>query len=383
MGEHERFRDSINLLHEFAHYGRLEHTPAKEQARLYLAAVYASIENALLLPLDDSEVEQVVRSFWSGHSHLQRILEGIGSSEELLATALTFDIARRAVASGAPLQSMRDESMALELEALEMEEQGYPGEFIKYYPGISRLVHMMFGGTEEAGALRSLAFPFMQPVKYVGEVADYVVESMASLAVLLDVVDQTENTEEVITRLRTMMRDLRRDWETSLSVSVGSVQDLPLHYPFVEFVRNLWTLSRPSVFFDEESIPAGRAAAEFITQSFLTGDILGKEEAHLLVASPRNVGALWDGVEVNMLYANSGKVRRTEHASILFYEALRQQLQTGIGIVCPLNDSYVRPCCCNDSVRKCLQRLYWLVKQGFFGDADWSPPPCFRSASIV
>jgi hypothetical protein len=374
------FRDWFSLNHELVHFGILDHTPAKEYARIHLAAAYACIAILEWDQVPDSQCTSIWHQFKDANYHLGYIVRNIALSEELLATAHSIEVALTSVSRGGRWEGKKSELNEIVEEALEVEEEMFPG-FTALYQRFAPTLRVLWDSSPISGTLRSLAYPLMQPIVFTDNSGSgYSVPSQDNLEFLLSSYESERDVAALLSAIKVRATQVLKDWSTLFSVSVGYIQDTNTGERFdrdmcAQFLRQLWLLARPAALLDaSDSLKAGKLMAEEIVDNFERGQIvLGGASAHFLVVSPKN-NRRRDGVDVHLI--SSGRAQPSVHWSLAQYESLRQQILAHQGLVCPVQDTFRRRCTCKEPTRRdlsCLaRRLSRLSTSDGSSFRDWS-----------
>jgi hypothetical protein len=369
-------------LHEHAHLLLLDWTPAKELAKIWLAFCYADIAQLLFSPL------KTAKNVWANFLDHAGRFDAIGNTiefvEELLATEFMLKAMEAQTLSGGMWSGFQDMLSSHEAKWLAGQEEKFPG-FQAMHNRIQPFMQLAYNNPPFVAAV----MPLLQPVKMDEDGALYILDSREYLNLLLDLIEGAENAEVAKDRLRPLYKEVGYDWLNALYLQFYIAREPRAEkerlYSYRRFfIKQLWKTSRGELeegYVEDTKDHAWRAAEKF-RSSISQGSWLGPSAhfwLHPYVSRGRDfITGTYIADDPDDNY-NLGDVKEAQ-GIILLYEALRQQLLTRKGIICPLALFAGNPqvCLCDKKMRTSLERLYHLAKELFGpgGASDWSELPC-------
>jgi hypothetical protein len=202
----------VLLMHEYAHL-KLNSTPIKEVARLYLGRIYDSLEELLHCPTDQwSEAEaKSFERFRTMHMHLSEIFGRMTLVEELLTAAFAFTTAEVVFQT-----KSKKELSEFERDSVRAFEKQFPDFQFLYY-GIKEVFRL--AGNQQQKHLLILGWLgiFLQPTD-IGTVAS----SKERCKTLVDHVRPIENYTQLVGWLKGQIYNpsLIEDWQLILRLSM-------------------------------------------------------------------------------------------------------------------------------------------------------------------
>ena len=243
--------------------------------------------------------------------------------------------------------------------------------------------------------------PLLQPALYKGDILS-ARDPQEHLNLILHLLEGTENVEEALHRLRPLEEEVNRGWQRALSHQFAITRDPnagAVPYDCSYFIEQLWKISRSRL--KKESVNDAVSYAQQVMHAYhsMYQDKLSTPGNGICLHPYISRGK---DIITGVAFPDPSE-ERTPHdvdlaqATILFFEALRQQLLTRKGILCPapllaagnpqMAVRNLQTCLCNKYVtkyipefdmRKLLIGLHRVVGElfGVEGSPDWSELPC-------
>jgi hypothetical protein len=399
-------RQYFSWFHESMHFHTLDWTPAKELARIYLAATYDCIELMLACKRPD-EIQANHRRFLELNSEFEDIREKIRLSEEVFATTLALAKLEDLTKPDGHWHGLIESFADLRNEVCKSLNDLHSGfsRYVTELMPISRLVM-------KRPPLLSFLVPTLQPVHIergalidISHIINHknsaapvdVTDSRIYLNSLVKVFDGAEDENKMYDRIGGMFTLWLDSWAAIMSIQLQTIQESLQKSNGYPFAAELWNLSRAV---DHQDIASrlrgsgvGQERLEGLTKAVLAiADSVGSFGAYSRVGHP-NVGMLRfertqndNLIGLYMYMHEDGRRLFSASLRILFFEGVRQQMAKMVGFVCPFslvggsrNDP--RVCCHEGDMCEGLYRIAQVaVNQGLSpklpGSDGWFLPPC-------
>ncbi len=421
--DRDDFEDYFIWQHELIHLNVLDKTPAKDVAKFSLARIYDNIAS-LMFKESIIEVENAWNNFKELEIQLNQISKRIAFIEELLATAIAIYLMRKEVMSACGVWiGFQEELTELEQKVLLAQEQIFPG-FRESYSSIQQRIGIIYNG------IFTNLLPLIQSIKVnAKESFDDVLnvdildprENLDQILKILDkIMDNASNAIEAYQSLSSMVE---RDWFTVLKGQFlnaykhklsdknkrgveAITNDFIIHkaFPFHVIQHSIgqdtyldrifqafWSINH--VNHDNLFDYTENKFKEFIHQSMSNNF---SQDNPCMILYRKKYKKNWYTyrkhwyIEQELKLSDHGTSnpygfpnpsqpgnRWDSYNELLLYEAIRQQLVAGKGIICPFQDPKGH-CHCNSVTHKGLLRLSHLAKDYLFGRGEWSLLPCRR-----
>lgn len=351
---HER----SHILHDFS--------PLKELARIWLSEIYDDLTRLFVLlstPTEPSQEQiiKIVQDFSIFHQYLGSIFDQIYLAEELMATAVGFCIIEKEISN-----QKRDEFE--QLEKAWVSQHG--AEFQRlYHSGFKKAIRLITnrGGGDKAFTTLARLTIYLQGisdfdvVNHVPVVA--MVNSWERCQNLVDFVSQTESLNALLTWLTQSITDEEiNTWRRILALEADCLKHAT--FPFVQNLVRERPLSKNGT--------SENWARKYQNWYWNWPSSKNKRwpKASYSLLYPDKIGKRW---YIRRWFFNEGNL-----GMLVRFDSYRQQLNHGVGFVCPFvdinsSDGTVRCACIkeHEDFRLIAQRMTRLALNGIFGDGRW------------
>lgn len=344
--------------HEQGHHQH-DYSPAHLLARCRLSD---GIDDLEMLLFGETWKQKTWNNLTKNNSELSSICRSISVSEELLATAFSFDAADEGARASQGLET-------LEKRAVKRYSKLYPDFEGLYYQTFKKIAAWEREDYGESGAVGAACL-FVQGVEFDPENGSVrVVDSIERCRILADALKSLKNGTELANWVFQTVPQL----EAHLSFTAfGAVID---RTSFSEAAQHLCTLLRGR----KQRVVPSRSLRE-LHRSVLRFPLFVPNRI-IVMLYPAELHGRWYIVPMIVDPPSFGGRSNSQREAVqwlLVFESLRQQLDEGVGIYCP----HYRPsegCACKPDWREALIRILGWAREGKFGrGGTWRdlPPEC-------
>jgi hypothetical protein len=344
------------LQHEYAHL-RLNSTPIKEQARLYLGRIYDSLEELFRIPEDqwNEATEKSWANFLTMHTHLSDVYKRIYLAEELLATAFTFSTAEI-------IFRTKTRTEISDFEAYLV--NSFRNQFVDFealYYGLKGAFRLADNQHEKFLLILAWFGIFLQPIDVEADAA-----SKDRCKTLVDHVRSMKNCTQLLDWLERQICDpsFIQDWQATLLQSMRYSQNSENMRLLGELSMANRLLIKKEVSFEDVVNLIREIPNQYSSWPHSGGTLLPQ-----VFLYPKKRG----NTQYIVPFNEAGNYNK--YLPLLFLESIQQQLNTQSGIHCPfLLDDTEGDCACvpQPLLKQGIKRLARWAKEGRFGPGKWT-----------